>query len=254
MSASHPHGIYPLGRCFDDKARARTAVWRVLSDSKVARFPFPIEGRIPNFAGADAAAARLLSHQAFVSARCVKVNPDSPQRYVRKGLLERGIAVITPTPRLQGGFFLLDPDKIAPEHYAQAASLKMGGKFGEPIGLERLPAVDLVIMGSVAVTRDGKRLGKGHGYADLEYALLRELGQQAVPVATTVHELQILESFPTLPHDVWLSIIATPEHLIEVLPAPAAVDGIDWEALPASALDEMPVLAQLRELGRRGGR
>jgi 5-formyltetrahydrofolate cyclo-ligase len=106
-------------------------------------------------------------------------------------------------------------------------------------------------MGSVAVTRDGKRLGKGHGYADLEYAVLRELGQQPVPIATTVHELQILESFPTLPHDVWVSIIATPQHLIEVLPAPASVGGIDWDALPASALDEMPVLAQLRELGRR---
>ena len=72
MSASHPHGIYPLGRCFDDKARARTAVWRVLSDSKVARFPFPIEGRIPNFAGADAAAARLLSHQALRTGLAVK--------------------------------------------------------------------------------------------------------------------------------------------------------------------------------------
>jgi len=255
MSAPRPrlsrNQIYPLGRCFDDKARARAAVWQTLSDSKAARFPFPIEGRIPNFAGADAAAARLLSHPAFVSARCVKVNPDSPQRYVRKGLLERGIAVITPTPRLRGGFFLLNPDKIPPEHHAEAATLKMGGKFGEPIALEHLPPVDIVVMGSVAVTRDGKRLGKGHGYADLEYAVLRELGQQPVPIATTVHELQILESFPTLPHDVWVSIIATPQHLIEVLPAPASVGGIDWDALPASALDEMPVLAQLRELVRR---
>ena len=238
------------GRCFADKAEAREAVWRALSDLKVARFPFPVEGRIPNFAGADAAAARLLSHPAFSSARYVKVNPDSPQRYVRKGLLERGVVVITPTPRLRGGFFLLDPDKIAPEHHGDAASLKMGGKFGEPVALDRLPRIDLVVMGSVAVTRDGKRLGKGHGYADLEYALLRELGQAAVPVATTVHELQILESFPTLAHDVWLSIIATPEELIEVPAPPPDAGGIDWDALPASALDEMPVLAELRELRR----
>jgi len=236
---------------FADKAAARAAVWQALSDCKVARFPFPVAGRIPNFAGADAAAIRLLSHPAFACARCIKVNPDSPQRYVRQGLLERGIAVITPTPRLRGGFFLLDPDRIAPEQRAEAATLKMGGAFGRPVALDRLPRIDLVVMGSVAVTRDGKRLGKGHGYADLEYALLRELGHEPVPVATTVHALQILESFPTLAHDVGLSIIATPEELFEVVPPPPGAGGIDWDALPPSAFDEMPVLAQLRDLRER---
>jgi 5-formyltetrahydrofolate cyclo-ligase len=243
--SGHPHE--PAGG-FTDKASAREAVWRALVESKVARFPFPVTQRIPNFAGAEAAATRLLSHPAFASARCVKVNPDSPQRAVREGLLQRGIAVLTPTPRLRGGFFLLDPDQIAPEDYAAAAGLKMGGEFGTPVSLERLPRVDLVVMGSVAVTREGKRLGKGHGYADLEYALLRELGQAPVPVASTVHELQILESFPTVPHDVWLSIIATPDELIEVLPAPRVGGGIDWDELDSAALEEMPVLAQLREL------
>lgn len=237
-------------RCFDDKAAARAAVWQSMMDHKVARFPFPIKGRIPNFAGADAAAAHLLSHPAFASVRCVKVNPDSPQRYVRKGLLERGIAVVTPTPRLRGGFYLLDPERIPAENHWDAASMKMGGRFGEPLALDRLPHVDLVVMGSVAVTREGKRLGKGHGYADLEYAILRELGNEAVPVATTVHDLQILESFPMLAHDVAVSIIATPHELIEVPSPPLTVPGIDWDALPADVFEQMPVLRELRELER----
>jgi 5-formyltetrahydrofolate cyclo-ligase len=238
-----------VGR-FADKAAARDAVWHGLSEAKIARFPFPVKGRIPNFAGADAAAARLLSHPIFASAKCVKVNPDSPQRYVRKGLLELGIAVVTPTPRLRGGFFLLDPAHIPTDHHWDAACMQMGGQFGEPIALERLPRIDAVVMGSVAVTRDGKRLGKGHGYADLEYALLRELGNEPVPVATTVHALQIVQSFPMQAHDVALSVIATPDELIEVPPA-APSGGIDWDALPAGALDEMPILAELRELRRR---
>jgi 5-formyltetrahydrofolate cyclo-ligase len=237
-------------RRFADKAAARDAVWHTLSEAKVARFPFPVRGRIPNFAGADAAAARLLSHPIFASATCVKVNPDSPQRYVRKGLLERGIAVITPTPRLRGGFFLLDPKRIPADHHWDAAGMQMGGQFGEPIALARLPRIDAVVMGSVAVTRDGARLGKGHGYADLEYALLRELGNEPVPVATTVHALQIVESFPMQAHDVAVSIIATPDELIEVSAAVPG-GGIDWDALPAGALEEMPILAELRELRRR---
>jgi len=236
--------------CFDDKGAARAAIWRILIERKVARFPFPLRERIPNFAGADRAAERLLTHPAFAAAKCVKVNPDSPQRYVRKALLDRGITVVTPTPRLRGGFFRLDPDDIPKEHYWDAASLKMGGRFGEPIELDALPPIDLIVMGSVAVTREGKRLGKGHGYADLEYAILRELGQPAIPVFTTVHALQIVQSFPTEPHDVPVSVIATADELIEVLNPPPAPLGIDWDRLPAEALAEMPMLEDLRRLAR----
>src|SRR4030095_13028780 len=105
-----------------------------------------------------------------------------------------------------------------------------------------------IVMGCVAVTRAGHRLGKGHGYADLEYAILRELGHPAVPVATTVHALQILEESPTEAHDVPVSIIATPAELVEIArPLPAPV-GIDWSKLTPEALAEMPVLAELKSL------
>ena len=179
------------------------------------------------------------------------MNPDSPQRWVRKLALERGITVITPSPRLRGAFRKLDPRKIPREHYGEAATLRRGGKWGEDVALEDLPKVDLVVMGSVAVTRDGRRLGKGHGYADLEYAILRELGNPPVPVATTVHPVQLLKEFPTDSHDMPLSIIATPDELIEVKDPPAAPRGIDWSLLPAEALKEMPVLAEHQALSAR---
>jgi uncharacterized protein YndB with AHSA1/START domain len=109
------------------------------------------------------------------------------------------------------------------EHYWDAASMKMGGKWGEALRLDQLPSIDAIVMGCVAVTRDGRRLGKGHGYADLEYAILRELGHPAMPVATTVHALQIVEEFPTEAHDVPVSIIATSNELIEIAqPLPVA--------------------------------
>lgn len=244
---SQPPPSAPAQR-FSDKSQTRDAIWKALVEHKAARFPFPLKGRIPNFDGADRAAALFLEHAVFGNAKCVKVNPDSPQRYVRKGLLDRGATVITPTPRLQGGFYRLDPGKIPKEHYWDAASMKMGGKWGEALGLDQLPHIDAIVMGCVAVTRDGRRLGKGHGYADLEYAILRELGHPPVPIATTVHALQILEEFPTEAHDVPVSIIATPAELVEIanpLPAPS---GIDWSKLAPEALAEMPVLAELKSL------
>jgi 5-formyltetrahydrofolate cyclo-ligase len=236
---------------YEDKSTARKAVWDALQAKRVARFPFPPHGRIPNFAGARQAAERLLAHPILRKVRVIKVNPDSPQRWVRQLALERGIAVVTPTPRLKGAFRLLDPARIPRAHYAEAATLKRGGKWGEDITLAEMPKVDLVVMGSVAVTRDGRRLGKGHGYADLEYALLRELGNPAVPLATTVHKLQVVDAFPVEAHDTPLRLIATPDEVIEVKRRRRAPRGIDWQRLPREALEEMPVLAELR--ARRGG-
>jgi 5-formyltetrahydrofolate cyclo-ligase len=233
-----------------DKAAARKAVWDALTERKAARFPFPVHGRIPNFKGAKEAAERLLAHPIFRGVRVIKVNPDSPQRWVRRLALERGITVITPTPRLKGAFRKLDPAKIPRDRYDEAATLKRGGEWGEEISLDALPRIDLVVMGSVAVTREGRRLGKGHGYADLEYAILRELGNPPVPVLTTVHPLQVLEDFPIEEHDLPLSLIATPDEVLEVKHPPRAPRGIDWDLLPEEALQEMPVLAELRELKR----
>jgi hypothetical protein len=53
-------------------------VWDRLGAEGVARFPFPPHGRIPNFAGAEVAAARLLDIEPWKSATALKVNPDSP--------------------------------------------------------------------------------------------------------------------------------------------------------------------------------
>jgi 5-formyltetrahydrofolate cyclo-ligase len=193
----------------------------------------------------------LLVQPIFHGVHVMKVNPDSPQRWVRKLALERNITVITPTPRLKGAFRKLDPEKIPKEHYDEAATLKRGGKWGKDLALGALPRVDLVVMGSVAVTRDGRRLGKGHGYADLEYAILRELGNPPVPVATTVHPIQVLDAFPTEDHDLPVSLIVTPDDMIEVHDPPAAPEGIDWDLLPEEALKEMPVLGELRDLKHR---
>jgi 5-formyltetrahydrofolate cyclo-ligase len=232
---------------FQDKDRARTAVWSTLDEEGVARFPFPPHGRIPNFDGAPAAAERLFTIDLFSDASCMKVNPDAPQRYVRIEALERGCTVLVPTPRLRAGFKRLDPATIPPDERASAASLSNMDQWAAPVALEDLPPLDAIVTGSVAVTRAGHRCGKGEGYSDLEYAILRELGHDPVPVATTVHPLQIVASVPTDPHDLPLSTLVTPDETISVDNPPPPPDGIDWAALSDEALDEMPILQAVKE-------
>ncbi|MFP4560030.1 MAG: 5-formyltetrahydrofolate cyclo-ligase [Thiohalorhabdus sp.] len=240
----------PTPTSYPSKDAARRAAWDALQEQRAARFPYPPHGRIPNFAGADSAASRLLAHPRLAEARAIKANPDAPQRPVRLGALERGITVYMPTPRLRGGFHRLDPERIPPGHLKEAASLSKGARWAEAVPLRALAEpIDLIVTGSVAVTRGGKRCGKGHGYGDLEYAILRELGHPPIPVATSVHPLQMVGDFPADPFDLPVSLIATSEEIIEVANPPAAPAGIDWQALPETALTEMPVLKALR--GRR---
>src|SRR5262249_6258895 len=81
------------------KAALREEVWAALKRAKASRFP-GAEGRIPNFIGAEAAAARLRETREWQRAHTLKCNPDSPQRPVRERALEDGKLVFMAVPRL----------------------------------------------------------------------------------------------------------------------------------------------------------
>ena len=237
-----------MARNFADKSAARQWVWDTLSAEGVARFPFPPHGRIPNFMGAELAAARLLDIEPWRSATVIKVNPDSPQRPLRAQALRRGITVFVPTPRLRGGFKKLDPRRIPPDKIDEAAGLSRGDRWSEEVALADMPRLDAIVCGSVAVTRHGRRCGKGEGYSDLEFAILRELGHPPVPVATTVHDLQVVDSVPRDPTDQPLNVITTPIRAIRIKRPSAAPTGIDWTRLSAEDFKEMPILADLKRM------
>ena len=235
---------------FSSKQAAREYVWSTLTQQKVAAFPFPVEGRIPNFIGARQAAERLLNHPVWSSVKRVKCNPDSPQRALRLELLKRGISYVFPTPRLKGGFYLFDPKKIPVEKYSQAAALSTCKPWGQPIALNKLPSIDLAVTGSVAVTGNGYRCGKGHGYGDIEYAIYMELGHPPVPVVTTVHDIQCVDYFPPAAHDLSVSIVATPNTLLEIEVENSPPTGICWELLTEKDFEVMPILKEIRSCSK----
>ena len=69
-----------------------------------------------------------------------------------------------------------------------------------------------------------------------------------MPVATTVHDLQVVDSVPRDPTDQPLSVIATPTRTIRIKRPGAAPVGIDWTRLSAEDLEEMPILADLKRM------
>lgn len=232
---------------FKTKDAARTHVWDRLDREKLAAFPFPPHGRIPNFKGSGQAARKLFEIPVFAKAKRLKINPDSAQSAVRAEALRRGIEVYVPTPKLAGGFWKLDPRKIPQDAIRDAAAMSKMKKWAEPVALGDMPQMDAIVSGSVAVTPAGKRCGKGAGYADREYAILMELGHKAVPVATTVHEVQLVDDFPQTGTDEPLTWIVTPERIVEIDEPPSAPKGIDWDAVSDEDLEAMPILRELRD-------
>ena len=232
------------------KAQIRERVWEALEESGVARFPKPIRGRIPNFEGA-AEAARLLSQvDEFSSAKTIKVNPDSPQRPVRLLALSSGKKLIVPTPRLVAGFLLLDPKSIPRGLHSLASTIAGAQQLGESVSLASLPKVDLVVAGSVAVDRQGNRLGKGGGYSEIEYAVLAELGRvdDGTPIATTVHELQIVGEVPVDAFDLQVDMVFTPKRVIRTTGDGRRPSGILWNLMNSEKVKSIPILQELRLL------
>jgi 5-formyltetrahydrofolate cyclo-ligase len=233
----------------EEAARAKQAVrervWALLERERVARFP-GARGRIPNFAGAPAAAARLASLAEWEAAGVVKANPDAPQLPVRAHALADGKLLYMAVPRLadQRPFILLDPTRLeVPPR--RAASIAGSARAGRRIGVAELDPVDLVVCGSVAVNREGARGGQGGGFSDLEFALLVEAGLIGPDtlVATTVHPLQLLtEALPETAHDFRLDLIVAGEEVIGC-PRTRRPQGILWDHLDAAKLAAIPALA-----------
>ena len=232
------------------KQDVRERVWAEMDASNVTRFP-GAHGRIPNFRGAPEAAELAASLPAWHRSKVLKCNPDSPQRHLRLHALREGKLIYMAVPRLKEArcFLELDPARIRGT-LEFASSIRGAFAAGRKVTVEEMQPVDLIVCGSVAVTRGGGRIGKGGGFSDLEFALAMAAGKvtRDTPILTTVHSIQVVDDeLPRTVHDIPLDFIATPEELIVCdghLPRP---EGIYWDLLPEEKIAEVPVLQRLRE-------
>jgi len=226
------------------KEAARDRMWALLEEARVSPPPGP-RGGIPDFIGAERAADRLTELPEWRRARVIKVNPDDAQLPVRVRALAEGKLVYMAVPKLamDHPFVLLDPERLSvpPE---VAARKNDALREGRPAQVPEMRPVDLVVAGSLAVSRSGARLGKGAGYTDIELGLLMDAGRigAGTPVVTTVHDLQVVEEvLPRSRCDFEVSVIATPTAVIRIAD-PRPSPGIVWSDLDPRKIDEIPVL------------
>lgn len=239
----------------EDKQTIREEIWALMKAEGVTRFP-GVKGRIPNFKGAEAAADRLASTDWFAQARVIKCNPDSPQRPVRHRALKAGKVVYAAVPRLRREevLYRLDPALLGDRALWAASSMKGAAELGLLVGIDDVEPVDLIVSGCVAASPLGQRVGKGGGFADLEYALLCEAGVvgASTPVVTTVHPLQLRAELPVREHDVRLDGVVTPDDVVRCA-GRRSVGRVLWNRLTEEQIGSIPLLAAMRPVEGAGG-
>ncbi|WP_317933226.1 5-formyltetrahydrofolate cyclo-ligase [Halioxenophilus sp. WMMB6] len=234
------------------KDELRQSVWSELESSGAAvGSPW---SAIPNFVGAQVAAARLAELPEWQAAKVVKTNPDAAQAWVRLLALEQGKRLYTPVPELVRDFpfLLLDPEALQAANIPFTEVMYADGfiKHGKRVSFAEIEPLDFCVVGCVAVTPAGGRTGKGAGFADLELGLFRHYGvvSDSTPIATTVHDIQVVDNELVVmqEHDTPLDYIATPERLLATHTHYATPGPMDWSALQPDQYLNIPFLADLR--------
>jgi 5-formyltetrahydrofolate cyclo-ligase len=236
-----------------NKDEVRADVWNRLDSDGFAMGP--TWSHIPNFVGADMAAWHLAQTADWKSAKTVKCNPDPPQIPIRLRALYEGKTLYAPVPYLTKEFpyLRIDPMKIAEKgvSFELAATSEGYMMHGERIGFEEVEPLDFCVVGSVAVSRQGGRTGKGAGFADLETGIFRALGLITLetPMATTIHSSQLVEDQRVfmMPHDSPLDFVATENELIVTGNKSPRPKGVNWDAVLPDQFETIPFLSSLRQ-------
>jgi len=179
------------------------------------------------------------------------VPPDGAQLQARINLLQDRKRLIMATPGLRDGFYAITSNRLPPALWAKAVKTVGVTRYGRKLEttLGEIRRVDLLVTGAVAVSLQGDRIGKGTGYFDLEYMILREIGSvgEKTPVIALVDDVQIFEELPWKEKDVSIDLIVTATTSIPVHHPRPRPKGIDWLSLQPRHVKRM---RPLRELDR----
>jgi 5-formyltetrahydrofolate cyclo-ligase len=224
------------------KASIREEIWGEMAAAA--------KGTIPTFPGQNKAAERLRGLEIYQKARTIMVPPDLAQLQVRVNAVMDGKRLIMATPGLRDGFYLLEKEEIKVRDWKEAARSSGVRRFGKGLATARqeIGAVDLLATGAVAVGLQGGRIGKGSGYFDLEYMILREIGciNAMTPVCALVDDLQVREEVPMEAKDVAVDFIVTPTRVITIERTLERPSKVFWHLLAERHIKGMRPLKELR--------
>ncbi|KAK4941842.1 hypothetical protein LTR10_018318 [Elasticomyces elasticus] len=247
----------------EHKDKIRHVVWPRLREVALpdSRFHYDFSSFIADFQGSDQAIERLCSLPCYKDAQVVFITPDNCLEELRFRALCDGKKVLVTTYGICRGFWLLDPAVIKTTQQRQLASLLDAMErpgLGKHITLSEMQSlglkVELMVTGTGAINHAGIRFGKGHGFFDLEWAMLTSINAVvlSVPCIAIVHDCQLLdEELHPEEFDTVCDFIVTPTSIYEAgqqgtVHKPSC--GILWDKLQPGMLEDIPPLRELQIL------
>jgi 5-formyltetrahydrofolate cyclo-ligase len=188
----------------------------------------------------------------YRQAQLIFITPDNCLEDLRWQALKDGKRVLVTSYAIKRGFYLLDPAVIDPADYRYVATLDGMERLGQPVPLLLIPSLgklDLLVTGASAISLSGVRFGKGHGFFDLEWAMLYEVGAVSLdtPVIGFGHDCQLVDiQLEATPFDTVCDYIVTNSQALRVENAPKPTVGVQWEKLQPDMLETIPPLQELR--------
>ncbi|KAF3389874.1 Methenyltetrahydrofolate synthase domain-containing protein [Talaromyces pinophilus] len=244
----------------EGKVDVRKRAWEQLL--KVARpdsrHHFDFSSFIADFEGSDHAIDRLIQLPCYTKSDIIFVTPDNCLENLRLRALTDGKIVLVTTYAIRRGFWVLDPQRILAVDYRYAAMLDGMERLGQFTTLENIRSrgwrISLMVTGTGAINFRGVRFGKGHGFFDLEWAMLYTLGtiDRSTVAISVVHDCQVLEEelYPE-EFDTVCDVVVTPTKIITVTAATKPNCGILWPLLQPGMMDDIPPLKELKLMGLR---
>lgn len=252
------------------KFNIRNQVWTELR--KVAlpdsRFHYNFAEFIADFQGSENSTNFMFNNQFFKLTKpsidlnnrfknLVFITPDNCLESLRYQLLKNGIPFLMTTYGIRRGFYLVDPLKIDPKMYLYASTLDGMEKLSTHMTLKDLKnlnvTISLMVTGTGAINDKGIRFGKGHGYFDLEWAMLLMIG--CVDLVETkclavVHDCQLLNGIELKPEifDTVCDYIVTNSQILKIENAKKPTCGVLWDLLSPGMFEEIEPLSELKEM------
>ncbi len=239
------------------KSLIRTKVWSELRKIALpdSRFHHDYSSFIADFKGSAAATDLLTSLSVYKDAECIFIAPDNCIQQLRYRALQDGKVALVTTYGIRRGFWILDPKIIPASKWELASMLDGMESVGKHTTLREIESlrIDLMVTGTGAINLEGLRFGKGHGYFDLEWAMLYSIGAVGKKTWTVavVHECQVLdEELRGEEWDTGCDLVVTNERVIAVEGARKPSCGVLWSRLEVGMLEEIEPLRELKERTR----
>jgi 5-formyltetrahydrofolate cyclo-ligase len=193
---------------------------------------------IPDFQGSEIATDRVMALSALPSAKLAFITPDNCLVELRRRFIEAGTPFVMSTYGIYRGFLYMASGMVPKGAELYAAWLDGMEHFG-------------MVTGASAVSMEGVRFGKGHGFFDLEWGMFSDLKlvDESTPVVAVVHDVQVVEDkLQPSETDIVVDYIATPSRMITVQRRTRRPQGVKWELLDAKQIAHTPPIRELQRM------